>query len=110
MIWAVCQAGEPEPTARFTFGAEMPSCSKKHVRHIRVVVLAGMNQGLDNVLARLERVHHRHHFYEIWTRAYDVKYVHGFSDQRETRLNYSTTTARVREEFGAGGTESAPPL
>ena len=56
---------------------------KEHVRHIRVVVLAGVNQSLDNVLARLERIHHGRHFHEIWTRAYDVKYVHSFSDQRQ---------------------------
>src|ERR1700732_5226519 len=75
-----------------------PKLLKKHVRHIRVVVLAGVNQRLDDVLARLERVHHRRHFYEIWASAYDVKYVHSFSDQRQPRLNYSrliylTTTA-----------------
>ena len=59
-----------------------------HVRHIRVVVLAGVNQGLDDLLARLERIHHGRHFHEIWASANDVKYVHSFSDQRETRLNY----------------------
>src|SRR5258708_29245282 len=80
---------------------------KKHVRHIRVVVLASMNQSLDDVLARLERVHHRRHFHKIRASPYDVKYVHSFSDQRPPRLNY--LQSREREEFGAGGTESAPP-
>jgi hypothetical protein len=49
-------------------------------------MLAGMNQGLDDVLVRFERVHHRRHFHEIWASAYDVKYVHRFSDQRQLRL------------------------
>jgi hypothetical protein len=59
-------------------------------------VLASVNQPLDDVLARLERIHHRRHFDEIWASAYDVKYVHRFSDQRQPRLIYLTTTARVR--------------
>src|SRR5271157_1284813 len=58
---------------------------KEDVRHIRVIVLASMDQGLNDVLARFERVHHGRHFHEIWASAYDVKYVHRFSDQRQLR-------------------------
>jgi len=84
MISAVCQAGEPEPTARFTFGPGIQAAQKTRPTYSRRS--AGRNQGLDNALARLERVHHRRRFYEIRTRAYDVKWVHSFSDQRETKL------------------------
>ena len=69
----------------------MPSCSKKTIRHIRVVMLAGMNQGLDDMLARFERVHHGRHFHEIWPSAYDVKYVHRFSDQPQPGLKLYKT-------------------
>jgi len=37
------------------------------------IVLAGVDQGLDHVLAPFERVHHGCHFHEIWASAYDVK-------------------------------------
>jgi len=42
-----------------------------------------MDQGLNDLLARLEGIHHGRNFHEIWAGAYDVKYVHGFSDQRQ---------------------------
>ncbi len=52
---------------------------KEDVRHIGVVVLASMDERLNDVLARFKRVHHRRHFHEIWASADDVQYVHGFS-------------------------------
>jgi hypothetical protein len=39
-------------------------------------VLASVNQRLDDVLARFERVHQGRDFHEIWPSAYDVKDVH----------------------------------
>ena len=49
---------------------------QEHVRHVRIVVLAGVNQRLDDVRARFERVHHGRDFHEIWPSAYDVKDIH----------------------------------
>jgi len=35
-----------------------------------------VDEGLDHVLARLERVHHGRDFHEIWSSSDYVKYVH----------------------------------
>ena len=57
---------------------------KEDVRHIGIVVLAGVDERLNDVFARFERVHHGRHFHEIRAGADNVKYVHGFSGQQTT--------------------------
>ena len=49
---------------------------EEHIRHIGVVVLSGMNQGLLDLWILSECAQHRRDFHEIWTRADYVKNMH----------------------------------
>jgi hypothetical protein len=76
MISAVCRALCPRASRQVHIRRRDAELLKKHVRHIGVVVLACVDQRLDDVLELFKRVHHGRHFHEIRTSAHEVKYVH----------------------------------
>ena len=46
---------------------------EKHVRHARIVVLAGMNKDLVHAGSHLQCVEHGRHLHEIWACTDDVQ-------------------------------------
>ena len=51
---------------------------EKGMRHICVIMLAGMNQALTHLMPPVKGVNHRRSFHKIRPRAYHVQDMHGF--------------------------------
>ncbi len=63
---------------------------KEDIRHIDVIVLTGMDEGLSYIRVLLQGVQDWSDLHEVRARSYNMKYVHRFS-------NYQPINLRMRE-------------
>jgi hypothetical protein len=53
---------------------------EEDIRHVDVVVLPGMNQGLRYIVASFQSAQDRRGLHEVWARSNDVEYFHEVLD------------------------------
>jgi hypothetical protein len=66
---------------------------EEHIRHIDVIVLAGVDEGLGHICVVFQGVQDGDDLHEVGARSDDVKYVHGFSNDQAINVAGSVTSA-----------------